>query len=426
MRTVDLVIHSSRQLVTAASPGSPKRGIAMRDAGVIRGGAIAIDSDSIVAVGDSDSIRREYQASNEVDATGHTVLPGFVDPHTHAVFAGNRLDEFELKLQGADYLEILKAGGGILATTDATRSATREQLVEGARWSLARMMSLGTTTCEIKTGYGLDLPSELKMLEVIADLDERLPLTIVPTFMPAHAVPREFAGRPREYVDLITSEMLPTAARWYASSRFYSEGRPFFVDVYCESGAFSVNDSRRILEAARSLGFPIKAHVDQFNNLGGAGMALGLGATSIDHLDHLTEAELREVSSSQTIAVITPAANLSSGATRFANARALIDSGAAVALTTDFNPGSSPCLSLPLVMAIACRYCRMLPAEALNAVTINAAHAVGMGKALGSLEPGKQADVLIADVDDFRALAFELGGNPIQTVISNGRKILPV
>jgi imidazolonepropionase len=283
------------------------------------------------------------------------------------------------------------------------------------------MFSLGATTVEVKTGYGLDLPSELKLLEAIADLDCELPLDLVPTFMPAHAVPPEFKGRAADYVHLITSEMLPAAAGWYRASHFAREGRPCFIDVFCERDAFSVEESQGVLEAGKLLGFTVKAHVDEFTNLGGVGMALQLGAASIDHLDTITADEVRAIAASKTIAVLTPGVNFNLGSTRFAGARDLVDNGAAVALATDFNPGSAPCLSLPLVMGIACRYCRLLPAEALNAVTINAAWAVGLGARIGSIEVGKQADLLIAEADDFRELAYTLGGNPIQTVIKGGR-----
>lgn len=423
MTKTDLLIHSARQLITCSSLNGPKRGLTLQDAGVIEDGALAIDQGRIVAVGSSQALRRQFTASDEIDASGAVVLPGFVDPHTHAVFAGCRVDEFEQRVRGSSYLEILEAGGGILSTTRATRAAARDDLVVVARRRLERMMTLGATTIEVKTGYGLDLATELRMLDVIAELDLQLPVDVVPTFMPAHAVPPEFTGRSGAYVELIINHMMPAAIDWYRKSHFATIQRPFFVDVFCESSAFNLEETKRILEAGKSLGFALRAHIAEFTNLGGVGVAIGLGAVSIDHLDTISAEEMQIIASSNTIAVVTPAVNFNLGAGSFADARGLIDSGAALALTTDFNPGSAPCFSLPLVMAIACRFCHLLPVEALNAVTINAAHAVGMGDQVGSLDVGKQADLLIADVDDFRLLAYELGGNPIKRVFKKGRVI---
>ena len=287
------------------------------------------------------------------------------------------------------------------------------------------MLTLGTTTIEIKTGYGLERDGEIKMLKAIEHLDKVLVTDLVPTFLGAHAVPPEFANRPDAYVYSIVEEILPAAVRWYRESHFRKSQVPFFVDVFCETGAFNVAQSRHVLQAGRSHGMLVKAHVDQFNNLGGVPMALELDAVSLDHLDTIRPRDLRLIAQSRTIAVIMPAANLSSGSTSFADARALIDDGAAVAFSTDFNPGSSPCLSMPLVMGIACRYCRVTPAEALNGVTINAAHALGIGSRVGSLEVGKQADLLILDVDDYREIAYVLGGNPVAAVIKNGNVVPP-
>lgn len=395
----------------------------MRDLGIVLDGAVAIDRGVIIDVGQTSALCHKYQPLQELDAQRHIVLPGFVDPHTHAVYAGDRLNEFELRIKGASYLEIMASGGGINSTARATRQSSLSELVDTSYRSLEKMFRLGATTVEVKTGYGLDLAIELKLLAAIAALDEALPLDLVPTFLPAHAIPPEFTGRSSDYVDLIVEVMIPAAVEWYRKSHFARANRPYFIDVFCEQKAFSVAESQRVLAAGRANGMGVKAHVDEFTNLGGVRMALALGATSIDHLDTITAEEIAMIAVSPTIAVISPAVNFNFGSTCFANARALIDKGAAVALTTDFNPGSAPCLSLPLVMAIACRYCHLLPAEALNAVTINAAHAVGMGELVGSIEVGKQADMLIADVSDYRQLAYELGANPIQTVIKRGKVV---
>jgi imidazolonepropionase len=423
VKEIDLVIRSARQLLSCASPGGPKRGAELNQVGVIPDGAIAIDQGQIIALGPTAEIFAHFKSARIIDATGKVVLPGFVDPHTHAVFAGDRLNEFELRIRGASYLEILSSGGGINATASATRAASEDELFEITWPRLTRLLELGTTTVEIKTGYGLDAESELKLLRVIAALDRSHPLELIPTFMPAHAVPPEYAGRSDDYVALIIDEMLPAAAAWYRDSHFATAGRPFFIDVFCEEKAFDLAQSRRILSSGRAHGMMVKAHVDEFSNLGGVGMALALGATSIDHLDTITASEIEQIAHSSTIAVITPVVNFNLGSAHYADARGLIDAGAAVALTTDFNPGSSPCAAMPLAMAIAGRYCRMTPAEALNAATINAAHALGLGSRNGSLEAGKEADLLVANVGDYRQLAYELGGNSIEMVIKSGRVI---
>ena len=417
---IDLLIHSAAAVVTCASPGGPKRGAALRDVGPIADGALAIHQGRIVAVGPSDDLRRAYRADQELDAAGRAVCPGFVDPHTHLVYAGDRADEFEQRIGGATYEEIMAAGGGIVSTMRATRAASVEQLAVESRARLAQMLALGTTTAEVKSGYGLELAAELRQLAAIAALDAAQPIDLVPTFLAAHAIPPEYAGRADAYIDLVISEMLPAALAWYRGSHFAAAGVPFFVDVFCERGAFDLAQSRRVLEAARALGLPLKAHVDEFSALGGLELALELGAVSVDHLDVTGTAGIALLAQSPTIGVVIPAVTFNLGGSHFADARAIIDAGAALALTTDINPGSAPCPSLPLVMAIACRYQRLLPAEALNAATLNAAHAVGLGERIGSLEPGKQADVLILEAADYRHLAYEFGGNPVAQVIKRG------
>lgn len=417
---IDLLIHSAAAVVTCASPGGPKRGAALRDVGLIADGALAIHQGRIVAVGPSDDLRRAYRADQELDAAGRAVCPGFVDPHTHLVYAGDRADEFEQRIGGATYEEIMAAGGGIVSTMRATRAASVEQLAVESRARLAQMLALGTTTAEVKSGYGLELAAELRQLAAIAALDAAQPIDLVPTFLAAHAIPPEYAGRADAYIDLVISEMLPAALAWYRGSHFAAAGVPFFVDVFCERGAFDLAQSRRVLEAARALGLPLKAHVDEFSALGGLELALELGAVSVDHLDVTGTAGIALLAQSPTIGVVIPAVTFNLGGSHFADARAIIDAGAALALTTDINPGSAPCPSLPLVMAIACRYQRLLPAEALNAATLNAAHAVGLGERIGSLEPGKQADVLILEAADYRHLAYEFGGNPVAQVIKRG------
>lgn len=397
----------------------------MGDVGLIEDGAVAIRDGLIVDVGPSRELLRRYDAGQVIDASGKLVCPGFVDPHTHVVYCGERIDEFEQRIKGATYLEIMAAGGGIASTTRATRGASIEQLNAETRLRLDSMLALGTTTVEAKTGYGLDTANELKQLAAIAALDQEHPIELVPTFLGAHALPPEYAGRPDAYVELVVEAMLPAVAAWYRVSHFYRGTVPLYVDVFCERNAFDVEQSRRVLEAASAYGLPLKAHVDEFTSLGGLELALELGATSVDHLDVTTKEGIALLAASATVGVLIPAVPFNLGATHFADARAFVDAGAAIALTTDLNPGSAPCPSLPLVMAIACRYQHLMPAEALNAVTINAAYAIGLGRRIGSLERGKQADLLLVDASDYRLLAYQLGGNLVAQVIKRGQVVYP-
>ena len=420
MPQADLIIHNAGQLVTCASGGRPKRGAEMLDVGVVENGAVAVASGKIVAVGVSTEILRDYSSDEMIDADGCVVCPGFVDPHTHIVFAGDRLNEFELKIKGADYLEILANGGGIISTVTHTREANFESLVTQSRARLDKMLTCGTTTCEVKTGYGLDTETELKMLAVIEELDKAHSIDIVPTFLAAHAVPPEYKGNSEKYVNLICDTMLSAAWKWFVGSRFYGR-TPFFCDVFCENGAFTLAQSKKVLETARSIGFQLKAHVDEFTNLGGSRLAIEMRALSIDHLDAISDEEIKLLAKSETIGVVTPTVNFNFGSPHFADARKLIDSGCAVALSTDYNPGSAPCPSQPMTMAIACRYQKLRPSEALNAATINAANAVGSGNKVGSIENGKAADLLVLACRDYREISCEFGGNPVTSVYKNGR-----
>lgn len=425
MTRADLILHDAAQVVTCARagvpPAGPKRGSALADAGVIAHGAVAIADGQIVAVGPSEEVRATWPSHHEVDVSGRVVCPGFVDCHTHLVFAGDRVAEWEQKVAGVPYLEILAAGGGILSTMRATRATPFQHLLAEARVRLDTMLALGTTTVEIKTGYGLDLDSEMACLGVMAALARSHACDVAPTLLSAHATPPEFAGDTDGYVDLIVEQILPAVAAWYAASPFLSQGIPAACDVFCEEHAFDLAQSRRVLEAGLSHGFRPKAHVDQFHSLGGVSLAVEVGALSADHLDVTTADDRARIAASPTMAVLLPAVTFHLGAAHYAEARAFIDAGAAIALATDFNPGSAPCLSLPLVMAIACRFQRLSPAEALNACTINAAHALGLGDRLGSLEAGKQADLLILDLPDYRQLPYWLGVNPVAQVIKRGR-----
>ncbi len=424
MQHAELIIHNIGQLVTSTSPGGPKRGEAMRDPGIFDNAAVAVMDGRIAAFGSSESVMEAFQSENTIDAGGRVVGPGFVDPHTHIVFAGDRLDEFELKINGADYLEILENGGGIISTVKKTRNALFEDLVHASRERLTKMLECGTTTAEIKTGYGLDTGSELKMLEVIAELDKTHPIDIVPTLLAAHAFPPEFVDDREGYVDLICGEILPKAWDWYLESHFRPKKTPIFADVFCEKNAFDLRQTDRILSTAKALWFGLKAHADEFTNLGGSRVAIAKGAASIDHLDAISNDEIKLLGASETVGVVTPTVNFNFGSSHFADARKLIDSGCAVALSTDYNPGSAPCPSQPTAMAIACRYQKLLPAEAFNAATINAAFAIGQGHRTGSIEEGKRADLVLFATNDYREVAYEFGGDLVSMVVKRGKIVL--
>jgi imidazolonepropionase len=392
----------------------------MQELGIVEDGAVAVQGDRIALVGTTSEVLAEVgDGATLIDACGKVVLPGFVDPHTHLVFAGDRASEFELRLQGASYMEILAAGGGIQSTVSVTRQASLDQIVDQSRERLDRMLAHGTTTAEAKTGYGLDTENELKMLEAIRLLDESHPVDLVPTFLGAHAVPEEYRERADDYVNLVVDEMLPALER----AGYFGQERHLFCDVFCEEGAFSVEQSRHILEQAKHLGMGLKIHTDEFKSLGGTTLAVELGATSADHLACTTEEEIELLANSDTIGVLLPGTPFGLAEDHYAPARKLIDAGVAVALATDLNPGTCYCESIPLIMALACRQMGMTPAEALVASTVNAAYAVGLGHEVGSLEAGKKADLLILDIPDYRHLAYRFGTNLVQTVIKAGRVI---
>jgi imidazolonepropionase len=385
--------------------------------GIIEDGAVAVQGDRIALVGrTSDVLAEAGDAATLMNASDKVVLPGFVDPHTHVVFAGDRASEFEKRLQGASYMEILAAGGGIMNTVRTTREASLEDLVHQSHARLDRMLAHGTTTVEAKTGYGLDTENELKMLEAIRLLDQSHPVDLVPTFLGAHAVPEEYRGRADEYVDLVLDEMLPALKR----EGYLETERPPFCDVFCEEGAFSLEQSRRILERARDLGMGLKIHTDEFKSLGGTALAVELGATSADHLACTTDEEIELLANSDTIGVLLPGTPFGLAEDHYSPARKMIDAGVAVALATDLNPGTCYCESMPFITALACRQMGMTPAETIVASTINAAFAIGRGYEVGSLEVGKKADLLILDLADYRHLAYRFGINPVQTVIKAG------
>jgi imidazolonepropionase len=437
-----LLIHGA-QLLTVPGTG-PQRSAVQQEIGLLEDGAVAVAEGCIVAVGPTAELRQRFSARETIDATGKVVLPGFVDAHTHAIFAGERAGEFEQRLAGASYLEIMAAGGGIMSTVRATRAASLPQLITESRPRLDAMLAHGTTTAEVKTGYGLNTADELEMLAAICHLDAEHPLDLIPTFLGAHAVPEEYKGRADEYVALVVEEMLPRVAgdevrgTRNASSLFPHNNSSLiphissliphpsslFCDVFCEEGAFSLAQSRRILEAAKRLGLGLKIHADEFTALGGAALAAELGATSADHLAVTPEGDLRQLAAAGVVAVLLPGTTFGLGKGDYADARRMIELGVPVALGSDLNPGTCWCESMPFIIALACRYLRLTPAEAIVAATRNAAYATGVGDRVGSLEVGKQADIIILDLPDYRHLAYRFGTNPVQTVIKAGRVVV--
>lgn len=392
----------------------------MQDLGIIEDGALAIKNGKILAVGDSASVLADYQSDHVIDAEAKTLIPGMVDCHTHTVYGGNRFDEFEMRIAGRTYMEIMAAGGGIHNTTRATRSAHSDELFNTAQARLDQMVQLGTTTAEIKTGYGLDTATEVKIFKTIAELDQQHPMRVIPTFLGAHAIPPEMPDI-ASYVQLMQDEMFPAINAVYQQSHFADQGQAFYMDIFCEKGVFELASTRQLLTMAQDqYGMPLKLHVDEFVDVGGVDLALEMGAISVDHLDVTPPQTLSRLAASQTVGVMLPAVNFNLGSTHFGNARHLLNEGGILALSTDLNPGSAPTPSLPMVMAMACRYQKVLPAEALNAVTINAAAALQLQDRIGSIEVGKQADLVLLNTPDYRAVAYEFGANFVEIVIIGG------
>jgi imidazolonepropionase len=412
-----MLIHSASQLLTLS--GGPQRGASLGSLGLIEDGAVLIQGEEIAAVGRSEDLRAAFPGEQLLDASGRVVMPGFVDPHTHVIWAGDRAGEFEMRLQGKTYLEILAAGGGILSTVNATREASVEQLAAETRPRLETMLAHGTTTVEAKTGYGLELETELRMLEALLNLDESGPVDLAITFLGAHAIPQQYKDQPDEYARIVCEEMLPALLNWWGDK---AGGRPLpFVDVFCETGAFSLEQSERILVAAQSLGFPLKIHADEFDNLGGASLAARLGAVSADHLVKTSPADIEALARSDTVAVGLPCTPFGLAEAEYTPAGDILKAGGALAIATDTNPGTAWCESMQFAIALACRYMRLTPAQAIAAATINAAAAVGRAERVGSLEVGKQADILLLTVPDYRHLGYRFGTNLVGTVVKKGR-----
>ena len=393
--TQKLAVLGCSQLVTLEGPARPRTGAEMLQLAIIPDGAMLIQDGSIAKVGPRAEIEPGIESDCEtVDADRRIVTPGFVDAHTHPVFASNRANEFEMRAGGASYAEIAAAGGGIRSTVRKTRATREDDLLQAAGKHVQWFLRNGTTAIEAKSGYGLSLEDESKLLRVIRRLG---PIRAVPTFLGAHEIPDEYRSRPEAYVDLVAEEMLPRVAAQKLAE---------YCDVFCEPGIFGVQDSRRILGKARSLGLGLRIHADQLSQSGGAEVAAELGASTADHLEHTGENGIRALKAAGVQPVLLPGSVYALGSTRYPAARAMIGAGLAVVLATDFNPGSSPTPSMPMILSLACTHMKMTPSEAITAATINAAYSVGRGAELGSLEAGKKADFVIHDAGDYRELPY--------------------
>ena len=418
-KQVDLIVTDITELVTMASkkPGAKSGLDAMNSLGIIHHGAVAVNKDKIVFVGSADDVLNYYSSDKVIQAGGRVVTPGLIDSHTHPVLAGDRADEFELKLMGASYQQIASSGGGINSTVRKVRQASKDDLKTNALKNLERFIKCGTTTIEAKSGYGLTTVDEIKMLEVIKELNTRHKIPeMVPTFLGAHEIPDEYKNKKADYVNLVIEEMIPLVAK-----RKLAE----FCDVFCEKNVFEIEDSRRILNAARKHGLGIKLHADEFVPLGGAELAVELGAVSADHLMAISDNAIKMMATkgNRTVAVLLPGTTFMLGLKSYAPARRMIDAGLALALATDFNPGTSFTESLPMIMTIACVKMKMTPAEALSAATINAAVAINRQELIGSLESGKQADMVIWDCPSYKHIPYHFGVNLVDRVIKSGRVI---
>jgi imidazolonepropionase len=400
-------VINCKQLVTLAGPPRPRIRDELKNPGIIPNGAMLVRDGVIEAVGAQSDIRSQITSEHEmIDARGRVVLPGFVDAHTHAVFAGDRVDEYELRAAGATYEQIAERGGGIRSTVRKTRAASEDDLLQTAQRHRQWFLRTGTTTLEAKSGYGLNLNSELKLLRVIGRLE------YVATFLGAHEIPDEYRGAPAAYVRLLIEEMLPAVAK----SRLAE-----YCDVFCEPKVFDVSTARKILSAATILGLKLRVHADQLSPSGAAQLAAQLRAKTADHLEYLDDEGLDALARAQVQPVLLPASVYTLGSSRFAPARAMIDAGLAIVLATDFNPGSSPTPSMPFVLSLASTHMRMTPAEALSAATINAAYSLDRGDRIGSLEPGKNADFVIHDCGDYREIAYFAGIESADSVYIRGR-----
>ena len=414
----DLLITGASQILTLRGR-VPRRGKWLTDIGIVRDGALLIRDGLVAAVGSRSEVEKSPRTTGaeKLEVAGRVVMPGFVDSHTHLVHAASRAEEYELKIRGASYEEIARKGGGILNSVAKLRAASSESLKKRAHVALREFAGHGTTTLEAKSGYGLDADSELRILSLHKELAEEQPLEIVSTFLGAHVVPAEFRKKSNgaeQYVEFLVERLIPEVA---------NRGLAEFCDVFCDRGAFSLGQAKRILEAGQGHGLAGRIHAEQLSRTGGAKLAVQLGAASCDHLEYVSRSDIQALAKSDTVATLLPGCDFHLGLKKYAPARALIDGGAVVALATDYNPGTSPTLSMPMILSLACTQLRMTPAEAIAAATINAAYALRRDKQIGSLEIGKQADVAIFDVEDYREIPYYFGVNKCWMTIRRGHVV---
>ena len=411
-REVDLIIKNARELLTLSSSFREDSGL-----GIIQNGAVAIQKGRILWAGRTEEVSGKFRLirdGREVDATGKVVMPGLIDAHTHLIFAGSRENEFEQRIQGLSYQEIAGRGGGILSTVEATRRSSFDELLVLGRRRLDRMLSKGVTTVEAKSGYGLSLRDEVKILRVMKALQESHSIELVPTFLGAHTFPKEFIEDRARYMGLLTEEMIPEVAQ---------ERLAEFCDVFCEEKAFTLEESKKILETGKRYGLKPKIHADQLSPGGGAELAAEIGAFSADHLEFVSPEGVRKMAERGVTAVLLPGANFFLSMKKYPPARDMIEHGLAVSLATDLNPGSSMTESLPMVMTMGCTMYKLLPKEVIQATTIHAARSMGREKEIGSLEVGKQADLSVFDIPNYRHLPYHFGVDHVETVIKKGRII---
>jgi len=450
-----LFFRNAAQLITLSGPPVPRRGAALGELGIIPRSGLLTQGESILRVGSTRSLEREALRlrAEAIDCRGRVVMPGFVDSHTHLIFAASRVDDYDLRLRGKTYEEIARAGGGIQSSAQKVREASIKSLARQARQFLDAFAAHGTTTVEVKSGYGLDIAQELKILRAIRALQADSPLELVPTLLAAHALPPSFRGRSRQYVDQVIERLIPLAAgadvapdvapgfspapaapslrsgqalkggATTPKDQAAREKLAEFIDCFCDRGAFSVEDCRRVLEAGREFGLVPRIHAEQLSRTGAARLGIELNAASADHLDKVSAADIRALARSEVVATLVPGANFHLGLKAYPPARKLIDAGAAVALATDFNPGTSPTLNMQFILSLACAQMQMTPAEAIAAATINGASALGRSDRVGSLEAGKQADLIALDVEDYREIPYYFAVNHCVMTVKRGRVI---
>lgn len=407
-----LLIKNAAQVVTSQGHTAIK-GASMKDVKIYENASVLIEDGHIVAVGDGAEWAKTVPVDKQIDATGKTVLPGFVDSHTHFVFGGYRADEFLWRMEGMTYMEIMERGGGINNTMKATRNASAEELIEHSMDILEKMLAFGITTVEGKSGYGMDHDTELKQLEVMKELEQRQPVEIVRTFMGAHSIPPEYKGRNEEFLKFLVKEVMPDVKKADLAQ---------FCDIFCEKGVLSIEESRQYLQQAKDMGFDLKIHADEIVTLGGAELGAELGCTSADHLLHASDEGIKALANSDTVATLLPTTAFCLKEP-FAPARKMIDAGCAVALATDFNPGSGFTNSVPLMIALGVIYMGMTAEEAITALTLNGAAAVGRADTIGSIEEGKQADIVILQYPSYKFLPYHTGVNIVETVIKKGKVV---